>query len=83
VPEAAADGPIGRLQDGDRIVIDAERGLLDVAVDQDILNRRPVFRTSGKHSAYGCGRELFAMARAMVSDAEQGACTLFTAEGPD
>ena len=39
-PEAAVGGPIGLLQDGDVITIDAEAGTLDVEVAQDELDRR-------------------------------------------
>ena len=39
-PEAAADGPIGLLRDGDVVVIDAATRRLDVLVDPDELARR-------------------------------------------
>ena len=39
-PEAAVGGPIGLLQDGDVIAIDAEAGTLEVEVAADELNRR-------------------------------------------
>jgi dihydroxy-acid dehydratase len=39
-PEAAIGGPIGLLQDGDVIVIDAVRGTIDVELSDDELNRR-------------------------------------------
>ncbi len=39
-PEAAVGGPIGLLQDGDMIVIDAEKGTLDVELSDDELARR-------------------------------------------
>src|SRR3546814_11831192 len=40
-PEAAVGGPIGLLQDGDIIVIDAEQGILDVELSADELAARP------------------------------------------
>lgn len=40
VPEAAVGGPIGLVQDGDLITIDAENRLLDLVVDEDILAAR-------------------------------------------
>jgi dihydroxy-acid dehydratase len=53
-PEAAVGGPIGLLQDGDVIAIDAEAGTLDVEVAPDELDRRrqawrahPTMYTSG------------------------------------
>tara|TARA_B100000686_G_scaffold114432_1_gene121956 strand:- start:583 stop:1266 length:684 start_codon:yes stop_codon:yes gene_type:complete len=39
-PEAAEGGPIGLLQDGDMIVIDAEKGTLDVELSDDKLAAR-------------------------------------------
>ena len=39
-PEAAVGGPIGLLQDGDIIEIDAEKGTLDVALSEDELAER-------------------------------------------
>ena len=40
-PEAAVGGPIGLLRNGDRIVIDAERGTMDVALsDAELAARR-------------------------------------------
>ena len=39
-PEAAVGGPIGLLQDGDIIVIDAETGVLDVELSEEELQKR-------------------------------------------
>ncbi|HLT01656.1 MAG TPA: dihydroxy-acid dehydratase, partial [Geminicoccaceae bacterium] len=39
-PEAAVGGPIGLLQDGDIVAIDAEAGTLDVEVPAEELERR-------------------------------------------
>ncbi len=39
-PEAAAGGPIGLVQDGDEIVLDARQGVLDLLVDEQELARR-------------------------------------------
>ena len=39
-PEAAVGGPIGLLRDGDMITIDAERGTIDVDLDEAELERR-------------------------------------------
>jgi len=39
-PEAAEGGPIGLLEDGDMIKIDAEKGTLDVALSQEQLDER-------------------------------------------
>jgi len=39
-PEAAVGGPIGLLEDGDMIVLDAEKGSIDVELSADELERR-------------------------------------------
>ncbi len=39
-PEAAAGGPIGLVRDGDEILLDARRGVLDLLVDEPELARR-------------------------------------------
>ena len=39
-PEAAVGGPIGLLQDGDQITIDAEAGTIDVALSDDEFAKR-------------------------------------------
>lgn len=39
-PEAAEGGPIALIEDGDTIIIDAEKGTLDLMVDADELLRR-------------------------------------------
>ena len=39
-PEAAVGGPIGLLQDGDQITIDAEAGTIDVDLSDDELAKR-------------------------------------------
>ena len=44
-PEAADGGPIGLLRDGDIIVIDAEKGTMDVELsDAELAERRKAFR---------------------------------------
>ena len=73
-PEALRDGPIGRIQDGDMISLDAETGKLEVEVD-DLMSRDPARHQRNSHD--GLGREMFAGMRAAVSPANEGACTLF------
>jgi len=77
IPEAAAGGIIGRLADGDRIVIDAEAGRMDCAVDDDALATRSPGPEDLSAFHEGLGRELFGGMRSAVGDAESGACTLF------
>ena len=71
-PEAAVGGPIGLLEDGDIIAIDAEKGSLEVELSDDALNarkskwkpRKSEFQ-SGAIWRYG----------EVVGDAEKGAIT--------
>ncbi|HKL50128.1 MAG TPA: phosphogluconate dehydratase [Wenzhouxiangellaceae bacterium] len=78
VPEAAADGAIGRLEDGDTVVIDAEAGRLDCTVDSELLNKREARPLDLSGNQAGIGRELFGAMRAGASDAESGASILFS-----
>jgi phosphogluconate dehydratase len=76
-PEAAAGGPLGKVRDGDVIRLDAHAGTLTIAVDErELMVRAPAARPAPTH---GYGRELFGWARASVSPADEGACTLFAA----
>ncbi|MEO7259084.1 MAG: phosphogluconate dehydratase, partial [Luteimonas sp.] len=77
VPEAIDAGAIARLCDGDLIHIDAEAGVLEVRIDAQVWAARPVRIPSLAANQTGLGRELFALMRARVGSAEQGACSLF------
>jgi dihydroxy-acid dehydratase len=53
-PEAAEGGPIGLIKDGDMIVIDAEKGTLDVEVSEsELAARRAAWRP--KPASFGSG----------------------------
>lgn len=71
-PEAAVGGAIGLLQDGDRIVIDAEAGTLDVDLSDDQLAKRREAWQPRQHD-YQAGT-LWKYAQT-VGDAEKGAVT--------
>jgi len=71
-PEAALGGPIALVQEGDEIVVDVDRKVLDLAVDPAILAQRaerwtppPPRYTSGVLAKYA----------ALVSSASEGAIT--------
>jgi phosphogluconate dehydratase len=73
-PEAAADGPLARVADGDLITLDADAGVLRIHVPDDEFTTR--IPTGGAPSAdewVGTGRELFASMRAAVGPADEGA----------
>jgi phosphogluconate dehydratase len=76
-PEALADGPIARVQDGDMITLDCERGVLEVEVDAATFAARPVQHPDLAHNGHGTGRELFGLFRRNASVPEQGASPLF------
>jgi len=73
-PETLLHGPIGKVRDGDIVVIDAEAGVLDVEVDEAEWNARPVAQPAHQESnEVGFGRELFGVFRAAAAPAELGA----------
>jgi phosphogluconate dehydratase len=77
-PEAAAGGPLAKLQDGDIIRVDAVSGSLDVLVDAAQWDARPTATMPAALQAangIGMGRELFAGMRRNALAAEQGACS--------
>jgi phosphogluconate dehydratase len=76
-PEALADGPIAKVQDGDWITLDCEQGILELEVDAATLAARSVVHPDLGHNAHGTGRELFGLFRNHASTPESGASPLF------
>jgi phosphogluconate dehydratase len=76
-PECLADGPLGKVQDGDIVRLDSYAGTLEVRVPETTLRSRSSPRPDLAHNAHGVGRELFATFRSVASDAETGAVSLF------
>jgi phosphogluconate dehydratase len=74
-PEAAADGAIAYVRDGDIIRVDADAGVLEIKVDPAQLRARP--RATPPADIPGFGRELFAHMRDGVGAADTGASVLF------
>ncbi|MBO0664108.1 phosphogluconate dehydratase [Jiella sp. MQZ9-1] len=72
-PEAKSGGPIARIKDGDMIRLDGETGTLEVLVDAETLDQRTPATPDLSANEIGLGRELFAVFRAAVGDAEAGA----------
>ncbi len=71
-PEAAVGGPIGLLQDGDIIVIDAETGTIEVDLDDaELTKRRAAWKPRG--TDYNAGA-IWKYAQT-VGSAEKGALT--------
>ena len=76
-PEALADGPIARVQNGDMVTLDCERGILALEVDAATLAARPLTHPDLAPNAHGTGRELFGLFRRHAGAAESGASPLF------
>jgi phosphogluconate dehydratase len=77
-PEAAAGGPLAKVQDGDRVRLDGLAGTLQVLVSEAEWAARPVAHMPAELRAangVGMGRELFANLRRNALKAEEGACT--------
>jgi phosphogluconate dehydratase len=74
-PEALPDGPLARIRDGDPIRLDARSGTLE-AVGVDLASRPPA---NAPPPPVGTGRELFALMRLHVNEAEAGASALLAA----
>ncbi|KVD71197.1 phosphogluconate dehydratase [Burkholderia sp. ABCPW 14] len=73
-PEALLSGPLGKVQTGDTIMIDAAAGILDVAIDDAQWAARAVAQPAHQaENEVGFGRELFGVFRAAAAPAEQGA----------
>ncbi|WP_284089840.1 phosphogluconate dehydratase [Acinetobacter pittii] len=73
-PEALLNGPIAKVQTGDMLIIDAEAGVLDVEIDEDVWQSRPVAQPEHQaENEVGFGRELFGVFRAAAAPAEHGA----------
>ncbi len=74
-PECVDGGVIGKIIDGDMIVLDTFEGTLQLLVSDAVLATRQA-PTTNPNIPFGCGRELFSVFRQHVSDAASGACVL-------
>ncbi len=77
-PEAAAGGPLAKVQDGDIIRLDATTGTLQVLVSAAEWDARPLAvmpEALVDANGLGMGRELFAGMRRNALAAEAGACS--------
>ena len=76
VPEAACGGLLAKIQDGDVIRVNAVTGELKFMGDWAEINAREA-AVQPRAGERGCGRELFAVNRKNISNAERGASYLF------
>ena len=77
-PEALGGGPLGKLQSGDLVRVDAVAGTLEALVDAAVWAARTtaaIDAAQATSNAHGLGRELFGGLRKNVTSAEEGACT--------
>ena len=74
-PEVLAGGALGLVRDGDILRLDADNGVLQALVPAEIWAQREPAVADLRNNQVGMGRELFAMFRATVSAAEEGATT--------
>ena len=75
-PEASLGGPLAKVQDEDTVVLDLERGVLEVLVDPVVWSERTLSQIPVElvqNNSEGLGRELFAGFRKNVTSAEDGA----------
>ena len=69
-PGADQDSALARIQDDDRVILDAENGTLQLLVDPPLLAQRP--RAAPPPPGLSHGRDLFAPLRHLAGDAEAG-----------
>jgi phosphogluconate dehydratase len=74
-PEILAGGPLGLVRDGDIIRLDATTNTLEALVPSDVWHARKMATADLSSSHIGMGRELFAIFRNGISEAETGATT--------
>ena len=74
-PEAARNGALAKVREGDMIRLDGEAGILEALVDAEEWNARESAPNTAP-SAHDLGRNLFALNRAMVTPADQGALSI-------
>jgi phosphogluconate dehydratase len=74
-PEILAGGPLGLVRDGDIIRLDATTGTLEALVPANVWAARKLATADLSSSHIGMGRELFAVFRNAISEAEAGATT--------
>jgi phosphogluconate dehydratase len=78
-PSAEEDSALARVEEGDRIILDADNGRLELMVDKETLSRR--HRATPPADGYGWGRDLFAMFRSNAASPEAGGGVFSTLNG--
>ncbi len=78
-PEVAAGGLLGKVRDGDVILVDSHSGILEAKVDEQEWEARKIQTITSQAEPYRLGRQLFGSARQCVTTAEQGASFILPA----
>lgn len=81
-PEVTDGGPLGRVRDGDEILLDGNTGILQANVDSAVWESREPANRDLADCHWGMGRELFDSFRARAGSAEQGAMSILCGSGP-
>ena len=76
-PEAKSGGPLAKLRDGDRILLDTNTGTLKALVNESEWDQRE--NISIETESFTVGRGLFSNFRSIVGTAESGAAVFATA----
>ncbi len=77
-PEAALGGALAKVQEGDIVLLDLNKGVLEVLINPELWSERALSTMPSaliQSNGIGLGRELFAGFRRNVSSAEEGAIT--------
>ena len=77
-PEAFCGGLLSRVCDGDIIRLDVEKGLLELKVSDEELEKRPIPKIDLRGNHFGLGRQIFSPLRRNAMKAEEGASSIFT-----
>ena len=77
-PECVNGGPLGRIRDGDVILLDSHHGILEAKVPPEAWQLRTVPAADLSANGSGTGRELFSSFRKLASGAEEGAVSCMT-----
>lgn len=76
-PECVLDGPLAKVETGDLIRLDTEKGILQAVVDDAQWQARAPETPDLTRKTINMGRELFTAFRHHVSSAESGAVSVF------
>jgi phosphogluconate dehydratase len=75
-PDTLGGGLIGKVQEGDMVLIDAVEGIMTLNVPEADLSQRPNAGPGSEDASDGMGRELFDVFRKHVGETEAGGTVL-------